>query len=448
VSLDNQRGRGGASRRPPNQLANRYDVLDVVGSGASAITWRGHDRRLDRQVAIKILRQEAEQDGAYVRRFEREAQASAAVSSGNVVNVYDVGQEDGWLYLVMQFVDGEDLKYRIARVGALDARTARDITRQILTGLAAIHRAGILHRDIKPQNVLIDVDDVARVTDFGIAQTGTDSGLTTAGTTIGTAAYMAPEQARAGELSQATDIYAVGAVLYEMLTGTLPFDRPTAMGTMLAHVQEPLTPPSERAPSRDIPADLDAIVMQAMAKDPRDRFASATAMQAALDRASLDSPWAASTPSLSQTATRVAPAVSPRAQAWPAQPRSAQPVPVQRRSQAETIPQRSRGAGAGLLTVVLVLLLLAMAVLAAWVAWQYYDGRGGDQTATPTPTTESQVQATDEPATEPIVIVPAGPTEEPATEPPTEPPSEATIEPTIAQIIEQIIEPASTPGGN
>ena len=439
MSRDNQSGSESPGRRPPHVLANRYEIRDVVGSGASAITWRGHDRRLERTVAIKILRRDVEEDDAFVRRFEREAQASAAVSSGNVVNVYDVGQEDGWLYLVMQYVDGEDLKHLIARMGSLPAREARDIARQILTGLAAIHRAGVLHRDIKPQNVLIDHDGVARVTDFGIAQSHLDSGLTTVGTTIGTAAYMAPEQAQAGDLTEATDIYAVGAVLYEMLTGELPFERPTAMATMLAHVQEPLVSPSQRAPSRDIPQDLNAIVMQAMAKHPHDRFATATAMQAALDGASIDSPWSAAgaTRPLPSAQTRVAPAVNPRSQAWPGQPQQ-RVAPPARRVQ----PEAERG-GTGFLTFLFVLILLAMAVLGGWLAWQWYDDNRVNEAATETPivqSTEQEIVPTDPPPTEQVNIVPAEPTESPPT--PTEEPIEPTQEPTN----DQIIEPIGTPG--
>src|SRR5690606_34539537 len=180
----------------------------------------------------------------------------------------------GGLYLVMQFVDGEDLKHYIERRGPLPASEARDIARQILDGLATIHRAGILHRDIKSQNVLIDRDGRVRVTDFGIAQATVDPGLTSAGLAVGTAAYMAPEQAEAGQLSEATDIYAVGVVLYEMLTGRLPFERPTATATMLAHINEVPVAPSQAAPSLRIPPLLDGVVLQAMAKSPENRFRS------------------------------------------------------------------------------------------------------------------------------------------------------------------------------
>ncbi len=445
-----------AAAAQPRLLADRYEVIEVIGSGASAVTWRGHDQRLDRQVAIKILRREGEQDAAYVQRFEREARTSASVSSGHVVNVFDVGQQDGWLYLVMQFVDGEDLKHVIARRGPLPVEEAREVTRQILDGLAAIHRAGILHRDIKPQNVLADRNGVVRVADFGIAQTAADAGLTMAGTAVGTAAYMAPEQAQAGPLSEATDIYALGVVLYEMLTGGLPFDRQTAMATMLAHVQEQPVAPSQRAPRQDIPLRFDGIVLQAMAKNPRDRFRSATAMAKALDDDSSD-PGATTriAPPLPtrQGQTRVTPAVA-RDQAWPAaaRPRVTAPTP-------RTPASRAGGSGGrGLLNAVLVLILLAMTVVAAYTYYDYTNNRddgGGPGSRGPGPA-EQVVPPRDEAPTEPQAIV--LPTEvpeptaapEPTAEPtrlpdPTSEPTEVPIEPADGE--EPIIEPDGSPGG-
>lgn len=449
----------GASGQP-RLLADRYDVIEVIGSGASAVTWRGHDRRLDRQVAIKILRREGEQDAAYVQRFEREARTSASVSSGHVVNVFDVGQQDGWLYLVMQFVDGEDLKHVIARRGPLPVEEAREITRQILDGLAAIHRAGILHRDIKPQNVLVDRNGVIRVADFGIAQTAADAGLTMAGTAVGSAAYMAPEQAQAGQLSEATDVYAVGVVLYEMLTGVVPFDRQTAVATMLAHVQDQPMAPSQRAPQRHIPARFDGIVLQAMAKDPRDRFRGATAMAKALDEDSSD-PGAttriAPPPSTRQGQTRLAPAVA-RDRAWPAAARPPAAPP----SQWTPIPRAGGSGGRGLLNAALVLILLAMTVVAVYTYYEYTNNLDNDDDPPPTAPVE-QALPTQEPAsTEPPVIVP--PVEEPeptnapeptrAPEPTAEPtqPPDPTSEPTEVPIepaggADPIIEPDGSPGG-
>lgn len=270
-------------------LGDRYLVEQEIGSGAFSITYRGRDDRLGRTVAIKVLRPTYALDPTYVQRFEREARTAASISQGNVVDVYDFGRHGELLYIVMQYVEGEDLKHLILREGPLPPRRAVEISRQVLAGLAAIHHAGIIHRDIKPQNVLIGNDGIARVTDFGVAHVTIDAGLTTAGTTVGTASYMAPEQAQAEALTEATDLYAVGVVLYEMLTGRLPFEAPTAIALMLAHIRDQPVPPSHRAPDRPIPASLDAVVMRALAKPPEDRYRDSAAMARALSSSLQDS---------------------------------------------------------------------------------------------------------------------------------------------------------------
>lgn len=301
-------------------LGSRYEVGAEIGSGASAITYRGRDLRLGRTVAIKILRRDHAQDAAYVRRFEREARAAASVSHGNVVDTYDVGQHDGLLYIVMQFIDGENLKQLITRQAPLPPAHAIGLTQQILAGLGAIHRAGIIHRDIKPQNVLLDRDGVVHVADFGIAHLSVEAGLTTTGITAGTASYMAPEQAQGARLVRATDLYAVGVVLYEMLTGRAPFDAPTAVALMVAHIQTVPVRPSQRAPSRSISRALDSVVMRALAKHPDDRFPDTTSMARALvaaterpDRAVPTGPAGVASPSLSQRPERTVRRVSRRA---------------------------------------------------------------------------------------------------------------------------------------
>ena len=319
----------------PLVLADRYEVLEEIGSGATAVTYRGQDLRLHRNVAIKILRADHALDAGYVQRFEREARAAASISQGNVVDVYDFGEQGDLLYIVMQYIDGEDLKQMIARRGVLEPERAREVTTHVLAGLTAIHAAGIIHRDIKPQNVLIGRDGIARVTDFGVAQVAIDAGLTSAGTTVGTAAYMAPEQAQAGTLGETTDIYAVGVVLYEMLTGQLPFTAPTPVAMMLAHIQREPLPPSRKAPERQIPEDLDAIVMQAMAKDPRDRFQSARAMSRAVA--------GMAAPALSSTALTTVPAAAhslDRARQTNAAPREPIPATWPNPSGATALPPR------------------------------------------------------------------------------------------------------------
>ena len=308
----------GAQDPVGEMLGDRYVVEREIGSGAFSITYRGRDERLGRTIAIKVLRPNYALDATYVQRFEREARTAASISQGNVVDVYDFGRHRDLLYIVMQYVEGEDLKHLIVRDGPLPPRQAVEISRQVLAGLAAIHHAGIIHRDIKPQNVMIGNDGIARVTDFGVAHVTIDAGLTTAGTTVGTASYMAPEQAQAEALTEATDLYAVGVVLYEILTGRLPFEAPTAIALMLAHIRDQPVPPSRRAPDQPIPASLDAVVMRALAKTPEDRYGDSAAMARALSTA-LQTPIAAA------AATQALPAARP-AVAGEAMPTTAPPA--------------------------------------------------------------------------------------------------------------------------
>jgi serine/threonine-protein kinase len=354
----NQRLEHGLVRDPIGEiLANRYRVREVIGSGAFAVTYRGWDLRLDRAVAIKILRDTYAINPTFVQRFEREARAAAAVSQGNVVDIYDFGHQDNLFYIVMQYVKGEDLKQLINRQGPLPQRLAAEITQQMLAGLGAIHAAGIIHRDIKPQNVLIGQDGIARVTDFGIAYVSVESGLTTVGTTVGTAMYMAPEQAEAGTLVPATDLYSVGIVLYEMLSGQLPFEAPTTIALALAHIQTPPVPPSERAPGLRIAPEFDDVVMRAMAKRPEERPADAPAMARALSAALSRLPGAAQTGPLvsprQDDTIRTTPPRSPRpSQARPPGPSSAAPPAIAMRQGNGTRQRR-------VALLVLFLILLA-----------------------------------------------------------------------------------------
>ena len=214
-------------------LGERYVLDQLIGEGAFARTYRGRDTRLVRTVAVKLLRSYYAADPAFLERFQREAQAAAKVDHPNVVHLYDYGGHDGAYYLVLQYVPGHDLKRMIEDRAPLPPADAIRIAREILGGLAAIHAAGIIHRDIKPQNVLIGLDGIPRVTDFGIAYESGQSKLSTLthhGVTLGTPAYMAPEQARGETVSQATDIYSTGVVLFELLTGRLPFEAESRAG--------------------------------------------------------------------------------------------------------------------------------------------------------------------------------------------------------------------------
>ncbi|MGN6483439.1 MAG: serine/threonine-protein kinase [Thermomicrobiales bacterium] len=388
-------------RGEPLVIAGRYEVQVEIGSGAFATTWRGLDRRLGRLVAIKILHTQFAHDPAYVLRFEREAQAAASVSHGNVVDIYDFGRQDDLLYIVMQYIAGEDLKHLIVRERVLPPERAREIVLQVLAGLGAIHAAGIVHRDIKPQNVLVGNDGQIRVADFGIAQIEDRSDLTTAGTAFGTAAYMAPEQADGRDVGPWTDLYAVGVVLYELLTGTLPFTAPTAMAMMLAHMQETPEPPSMRATRWPISGDLDAVTMQALQKQPRDRFRSTAAMGQALRNASVHGAWPAATPAAATSTatrpiTRPTPYVRPAAQP-PARPSAG--------------PSMASGEGRGLSAVMrgFLALLLVAAAVGAFYLWQVTQGDDGDTPGSgPTPT--APVTATVPATSEDLIVPPPEPT--------------------------------------
>jgi serine/threonine-protein kinase len=432
----------------PGLLAERYRVVAPVGEGAHATTWRGRDERLDRPVAIKMLHAHLANDPVFVERFRAEAKVAASVRQSNVVDVYDFGQQDGTLYIVMQYVDGEDLKSLIQRSAPMPTREVRRIIGHVLDGLQAIHAAGIVHRDIKPQNVLIGSDGVARVSDFGIADVSGSAGLTGEGLTIGTVDYMAPEQAQGLALTPAADLYATGVMLYEMLTGTLPFAGRSSRETMLQHINGQLTPPSTRLPEHGITPAIDAVVAQSLAKDPARRFGSARAMKQAVGNALSSAAMASSTQAT--TVMQAQPQTAPARQ----QPVYQQP--------AYTEPVYRDDAGAGLNSAfksLLALLLIGALGVVAWGAWQLMDGEGMDvptvfnsqQDAEPTlPPTATDVpnqQVPIEPDANDNVEQPPveqPPVEQPTQVPPTLAPTEApTEEPTEAPTV--AVEPTSAP---
>jgi beta-lactam-binding protein with PASTA domain/tRNA A-37 threonylcarbamoyl transferase component Bud32 len=261
-------------------LNGRYQLISVVGGGGMAQVYKARDNVLGRIVAVKLLREQYTGDSQFVVRFKREAQAAANLAHPNIVNVYDVGQDGDLYYIVMEYIAGASLKEVITSSGPFPANKATSIAIQILAGIEYAHRNGLIHRDIKPQNVLIGPDGTVKVTDFGIAKSVSDLGLTEAGLALGTAHYFSPEQAKGERVVPASDIYALGVTLYEMLTGKLPFESDSVMGLAYKHLSEPPKPPRELNPS--VPARLEAIVMKALAKDPNERFASAAEMEKAL----------------------------------------------------------------------------------------------------------------------------------------------------------------------
>ena len=265
-------------------LAGRYELNERIGEGGMAVVFRAKDKLLDRSVAIKILRPEYTKDLMFIESFRRESQLAASIVDPNIVNVYDVGKEGNIYYIVMELVEGEPLSEIIKREAPLDPRRAASITRQIASALSTAHKHQLIHRDVKPHNVLVTEGDVAKISDFGIAIKARpeDADSTEKKESVmGSIHYFSPEQARGAYVDERSDIYSLGIVLYEMLTGQVPFDGETAVDVALKHMNEPMVPPSRLNP--DIPQDLEDIVMKATAKLQTARYASADDMITALN---------------------------------------------------------------------------------------------------------------------------------------------------------------------
>jgi eukaryotic-like serine/threonine-protein kinase len=262
----------------------RYRILRRLGSGGMANVYLAEDEELGRRVAIKILNDRHASDDSFVERFRREAKNAAGLSHPNIVSIYDRGEAEGTYYIAMEYLEGRSLKDRIVAEGPLPIPAAIEATRQVLRALGFAHRGGIVHRDVKPHNVLLAQDSAERrykVTDFGISRTSA-SQMTEAGSIVGTAQYLSPEQARGAPVDQRSDIYSVGIVLYELLTGQLPFTGETPLEIAMKHLSEIPKPPSALRP--EISPDLDMVVLRALAKDPDERFDSAEDMDAELAR--------------------------------------------------------------------------------------------------------------------------------------------------------------------
>ena len=260
----------------------RYLIIRKLGSGGMANVYLAQDQELGRRVAIKILDDRHARDEQFVERFRREAQNAAGLSHPNIVSIYDRGDSEGTYYIAMEHVEGRTLKELIVARGPSPLGIAIDYTRQILSALRFAHRNGIVHRDIKPHNVIVDRDGRVKVMDFGIARAGAASQMTEAGSIIGTAQYLSPEQARGAPVDQTSDLYSTGIVLYELLTGTVPFTGETPVEIAMKHLsQVPAAPSSHRA---EVPRDLDYVVLRALAKDPAQRYHSAEEMDSDLER--------------------------------------------------------------------------------------------------------------------------------------------------------------------
>jgi serine/threonine-protein kinase len=261
-------------------LGGRYELGASLGAGGMATVWQATDRLLGRQVAVKVLREQYAADPSFLARFQREARHAASVSDPRLVTVFDSGVDPGAPYIVMELVSGHTLRHVLDQAGALAAGQALSIAAEMCAALEAAHAAGLIHRDIKPANVLLTGSGQVKILDFGIARMAHSAGLTQTGTLIGTAQYLSPEQGAGQSVGPAADLYAVGCVLYEMLTGAPPFTADSPAGLVYRHVHDQPAPPSARRPG--LPQPVDDVVLRLLAKNPSERPASAAAARAGL----------------------------------------------------------------------------------------------------------------------------------------------------------------------
>jgi serine/threonine-protein kinase len=344
----------------------RYRIIRRLGSGGMANVYLAEDEELGRQVAIKILNDRHASDDSFVERFRREAKNAAGLSHPNIVSIYDRGEAEGTYYIAMEYLEGRSLKDRIVAEGPLPIPAAIDATRQILHALGFAHRGGVVHRDVKPHNVLLSPDGSERrykVTDFGISRTSA-SQMTEAGSIVGTAQYLSPEQARGAPVDQRSDIYSVGIVLYELLTGSLPFTGETPLEIAMKHLSEIPKPPSALRP--EVSSDLDMVVLRALAKDPADRFESAEEMDRELARVVSGTAVTAETADAA-TAVLAGAGLADSAPTMISRRPVVAPQPTRREDYYDyEPPRRSRKFWPWLLTV----LLLVGALVAGFYVWQ------------------------------------------------------------------------------
>ena len=263
-------------------LGSRDEIIEKIGNGGMATVYKAKDLVLKRYVAVKILREEYTTDNEFIKRFNTEAESAASLTHPNIVSVYDVGKEGNLYYIVMELIKGKTLKEIIVEDGRMGWKWSVKIAKQIAQALETAHRNNIIHRDIKPHNIIITEDGTAKVTDFGIAKAVSNSTITAFGTTIGSVHYFSPEHARGGYTDAKSDLYSLGVVLYEMVTGRVPFDADTPVSVALKHMQEKPVPPIELNPA--IPQSLNDLILKAMEKDPNMRYSTATEMIEDLDK--------------------------------------------------------------------------------------------------------------------------------------------------------------------
>jgi serine/threonine protein kinase len=343
-------------------LAGRYALGALLGAGGMGQVYRARDRVLQRTVAVKVLSPAATQDLELVARFGREARAAATLNHPNIVTVFDSGADGDLHYLVMEYVEGQSLAGLLRQEGVLEPGRAADVGRQVCQALAAAHAAGLVHRDVTPGNVLVDPAGRVKVADFGIAKLAAATTMTGDGMLLGTAAYLAPEQAQGRPVDGRSDLYSLGCVLYALVTGAPPFAGDSPVAVAARHLTEQPVPPSERNPR--VGAALEAVVLTALAKDPADRYQSAAAMVQDLDRI-------IAAPGLGASPLAGAGGAAPTDRLPSSIPAGAATVPMA--SGAVRRPGWARWALAGAMGII------ALVAVALWA-------RGGDPPAAPQPT--------------------------------------------------------------
>ncbi|SDG96407.1 serine/threonine protein kinase [Alteribacillus persepolensis] len=259
------------------RISDRYHIEEKIGGGGMAHVYKAQDIILERPVAVKVLQPQYNSDEEFIRRFHREAQAATSLAHPNIVNIYDVGEEENLYYIVMEYIEGETLKEKIQHQGPLPLEQSVELMGKILEAMGHAHANGIIHRDIKPHNILLNHFGEAKVTDFGIARASSAQTITHTNSVMGSVHYLSPEQAKGGHITAQSDIYSLGIVLYEMVTGALPYTGDSAVSVALKHLQEPLPKPSEKRPG--LPQSVENVILKATVKDPHDRYENVFAMQ-------------------------------------------------------------------------------------------------------------------------------------------------------------------------
>src|SRR6266536_660190 len=399
----------------PRILAGRYEVGRLLGAGGMAEVYEGHDRLLARQVAIKILLSQYAHDAGFLERFRREAQSAASLSHPNIVGVYDTGSDGDTWFIVMELVAGNTLRDLIHLHGPVHPARAAEICSEVAGALAVAHARGIVHRDVKPGNVMLTTEGKVKVMDFGIARATAVPSITQTSAVVGTAQYIAPEQAQGLEADARSDLYSLGCCLYEMVTGQVPFSGPTPVAIAYRHVREEPTPP--RALNPDVPPPLERVCLKAMAKRPEDRYQTAAEMQRDLERVRVGEPVTVAGPLPSQQTTQAIGAAGYGEAATSLLGAGGTVAGTRAARYAEGVPEQRRGSLGWVLAAILALVVVGLA--AFFITRAVTSPSTSPSTTVTTPTTPPTSAPT---TTEP----PTTPTTQPPTTPTTRPPTTAT----------------------